>query len=234
MVETGLRDGTAQPAERAILVGVILPNAPPTYEEPLDELALLAATAGAEVVGRLLQRRRKPDGSTFVGRGKAAEIAQLAAQTDADVIITQAALSPAQIRNLEKITQVRVVDHTELILDIFALHARTHQARLQVELAQTQYLMPRLRRMWTHLSREGGTGQSGGIGTRGPGEKQIELDRRILRDRVVDLRRELRTIGSRAHVTLGARLRSRASRKPRPSTSSKKMRRLDVTSCRIS
>ena len=198
MVETGLRDGTARRGERAILVGVILPDTPHTYEQPLDELARLTDTAGAEVVGRVMQRRRKPAGSTFVGRGKAIEIKELADRIGADVIITQADLSPAQLRNLEQITNVRVVDRTELILDIFALHARSHQAKLQVELAQMQYLMPRLRRMWTHLSREGGTGQSGGIGTRGPGEKQIEIDRRILRRKVVELRSELQGIAARA------------------------------------
>ncbi|MHC4959642.1 MAG: GTPase HflX, partial [Planctomycetota bacterium] len=114
-------------------------------------------------------------------------------------------LSPAQLRNLEKLVELRVVDRTELILDIFAMHARTHQAKLQVELAQMQYLMPRLRRMWTHLSREGGTGQSGGIGTRGPGEKQIEIDRRILRKKVRDLRRALDGIAARRERTAATR-----------------------------
>ena len=174
-----------------MLVGVLFPEAPSLYEHPLDELGRLASTAGATVVGRVVQRRRRPDASTFVGRGKAEEIAAKAKETGADVVITDVDLSPAQVRNLEKILGVRVVDRTEIILDIFALHARTHQAKMQVELAQAQYLLPRLRRMWTHLSREVGAGAAVGIGTRGPGEKQIELDRRLLRNRITELRREL-------------------------------------------
>ena len=174
-----------------MLVGVLFPEDPSLYEHPLDELGRLASTAGATVVGRVVQRRRRPDASTFVGRGKAEEIAAKAKETGADVVITDVDLSPAQVRNLEKILGVRVVDRTEIILDIFALHARTHQAKMQVELAQAQYLLPRLRRMWTHLSREVGAGAAVGIGTRGPGEKQIELDRRLLRNRITELRREL-------------------------------------------
>jgi GTP-binding protein HflX len=177
-------------------VGVLFPTDPATQEHPLDELDRLADTAGCEVVGRVVQRRRRPDASTFVGQGKAHEIAGVAGGDDAEVVIFNVDLSPAQIRNLEKVLAVRVVDRTELILDIFALHARTHQARLQVELAQSQYLLPRLRRMWTHLSREGGTGQSGGVGTRGPGEKQIEIDRRLLRRKIGELKRELTQIGA--------------------------------------
>ena len=207
MVETGTRDGTAKQAERAILVGVIGPDDPETYEDPLEELARLTETAGAAVVGRMMQRRRRPHASTYLGKGKVLEIAETARVEDADLVITDVDLSPAQLRNLERILERRVVDRTELILDIFALHARTHQAKLQVELAQIQYLMPRLRRMWTHLSREGGTGQSGGIGTRGPGEKQIEIDRRILRKRITDLRRELAAIAERRQRLAASRER---------------------------
>ena len=192
-----MRDRSAKRAERAFLTGVLLPGRPVIYEAPLGELARLAETAGAAVVGQALQRRQRPDASTFLGRGKALEIAEAARSVQADVIITEMDLSPAQVRNLEKLLGMRVVDRTELILDIFAMHARTHQARLQVELAQMQYLMPRLRRMWTHLSREVGSGQSIGIGTRGPGEKQIEIDRRILRRKVTELRRELEEIAAR-------------------------------------
>ena len=197
MVETGLRPGGSEQAERAVLVGVRFPEDPPSHDSPLEELSLLADTAGVDTVDRILQNRRRPNASTFVGRGKAEEIAASAREHGADVVITEVDLSPAQIRNLEKIIGVRVVDRTELILDIFALHARTHQAKLQVELAQAQYLLPRLRRMWTHLSREGGTGQAGGIGTRGPGEKQIEIDRRLLRRRITELKEELGQIAAR-------------------------------------
>jgi GTP-binding protein HflX len=190
-----------------VLVGVLLDSEPrpARYEDPLEELGRLADTAGAEVVGRVVQRRRRADSSTFLGRGKAIEIAELARTEEVDVVILASDLSPAQVRNLEKILQRRVVDRTELILDIFALHARTHQAKLQVEMAQMQYLLPRLRRMWTHLSREGGTGQSSGIGTRGPGEKQIEIDRRILRRKIQELRRELARIAARRHRLAQAR-----------------------------
>jgi GTP-binding protein HflX len=207
VVETGTRNGTAKPAERAFLVGVVAPDDPETYEEPLGELGRLTETAGAAVVGKSIQRRRRPDASTYIGKGKVNEIAEEARVADADLVITDVDLSPAQIRNLERALDRRVVDRTELILDIFAMHARTHQAKLQVELAQMQYLMPRLRRMWTHLSREGGTGQSGGIGTRGPGEKQIEIDRRILRKRITDLRRELALIAARRQRLAASRER---------------------------
>ena len=197
MVETGLRTGGPRGGERALLVGVLFPTDPAMHEHPLAELSQLAETAGCTVCSRLVQRRRRPDASTFLGKGKAAEIAAGVRELGAEVVIFNDDLSPAQIRNLEKILGIRVVDRTELILDIFALHARTHSARLQVELAQAQYLLPRLRRMWTHLSREGGTGQSGGVGTRGPGEKQIEIDRRILRRRIRDLKAELARIRAR-------------------------------------
>ncbi|MGH7161932.1 MAG: GTPase HflX, partial [Planctomycetota bacterium] len=205
MVETGMRGGGRRQGERAILVGVEWAADPPVREEPLAELSRLVETAGAAAVGRVLQKRRRPDASTFLGRGKAAEIAALAAERDAELVVFDDDLSPAQIRNLEKILGRRVVDRTELILDIFALHARSHQSKLQVELAQIQYLMPRLRRMWTHLSREGSAGQGMGIGTRGPGEKQIEIDRRILRRKITELRRVLDGIAARRHRMAEAR-----------------------------
>ncbi|MHC4818053.1 MAG: GTPase HflX [Planctomycetota bacterium] len=197
MVETGRRTGRPKEDERALLVGVLFPSDPEMHEHPLDELGRLADTAGCTSVGRVVQKRRRPSASTFVGQGKAEEIAAACREHDAEVVIFNVDLSPAQIRNLEKVLSTRVVDRTELILDIFALHARSHQARLQVEMAQAQYLLPRLRRMWTHLSREGGTGQAGGIGTRGPGEKQIEIDRRLLRRRMGELKGELARIGAR-------------------------------------
>ena len=205
MVETGFREETARAAERAVLIGIILKGQAPTSEEPLGELELLAKTAGAETCGRLLQKRTRPNASTFYGKGKAQELAALVTETGADLVISDADLSPAQLRNLEKIVGLRVVDRTELILDIFAMHARTYQSKLQVGLAQMQYLMPRLKRMWTHLSREGGTGQSSGIGTRGPGEKQIEIDRRILRRKIVELKEELRLIEGRRRRMAEAR-----------------------------
>lgn len=197
MVETGRRTDRPKGDERALLVGVLFPGDPEMHEHPLDELGRLADTAGCAVAGQVVQRRRRPDASTFVGQGKAEEIAARCREHDAEVVIFNVDLSPAQIRNLEKVLGTRVVDRTELILDIFALHARSHQARLQVEMAQAQYLLPRLRRMWTHLSREGGTGQAGGVGTRGPGEKQIEIDRRLLRRRMGELKGELSRIGAR-------------------------------------
>ena len=197
MVETGKREKEREGGEIAILVGVTFPGDPMSHEHPLDELARLVDTAGATVAGRLVQRRAKPDASTFLGKGKAEEAAELAREVGADLVVTDADLSPAQLRNLERILDVRVVDRTELILDIFALHARSHQAKLQVELAQAQYVLPRLRRMWTHLSREGGGGQSAAIGSRGPGEKQIEIDRRLLRKRISDLKQELSDIAER-------------------------------------
>ncbi len=183
--------------ERAVLVGVLLPGEPLAHGDPLDELGLLAKTAGVKEAARLVQRRRRPDASTFLGSGKAKEIAALAQEKQAEVVIFDVDLAPGQIRNLEKILGVRVVDRTELILDIFALHARTHQAKLQVELAQAQYLLPRLRRMWTHLSREVGLGAQAGVGMRGPGEKQIEIDRRILNRKIDELRHELKAIADR-------------------------------------
>jgi GTP-binding protein HflX len=179
--------------EQAILVGVLLPDDDRSdYEDPLEELARLSRTAGATVVGAVTQKRQKPDATYFLGKGKAEEAGELASANDANVIVADNNLSPAQIRNLEKMTDTKVVDRTELILDIFATRAQTSQARMQVELAQMQYLLPRLRRMWTHLDT-----YEGGIGTRGPGEKQLEMDRRLIRKRITDLRKELKEIEAR-------------------------------------
>ena len=175
--------------EQAILVGVLLPDDDRSdYEDPLEELARLSRTAGATVVGAVTQKRQKPDATYFLGKGKAEEAGELASANDANVIVADNNLSPAQIRNLEKMTDTKVVDRTELILDIFATRAQTSQARMQVELAQMQYLLPRLRRMWTHLDT-----YEGGIGTRGPGEKQLEMDRRLIRKRITDLRKDRST-----------------------------------------
>ncbi|MGQ0613836.1 MAG: GTPase HflX [Planctomycetaceae bacterium] len=196
MVERGLREAGRRRGEKAILVGVQGTGTGEAGQDSLEELGRLADTAGAVVLDRVVQRREAPDASTYIGRGKAEEIAALAKERGAEVVLFDVSLAPAQIRNLEKILGVRVVDRSELILDIFALHARSHQSQLQVELAQMEYLMPRLRRMWTHLSREGGLGAVG-IGARGPGEKQIEIDRRILRRKTLELKRELKEIAAR-------------------------------------
>jgi len=176
--------------ERAILVGLQLPGVPTSYREPLEELAQLADTAGADVLERLLQRREKPDPRTFVGKGKAHGIAERVKTLEADLVIVDHDLSPSQARNLEKIVGARVIDRTELILDIFVRRASSAMARAQVELAQMEYALPRLKRLWTHLNREVGVAKAG-IGVRGPGEKQIETDRRLVRRRIRDLRRSL-------------------------------------------
>ena len=174
--------------ERAILVGVAL-NSRGELEDELEELSALADTAGAEVVGVLTQSRKEIDPAYFIGQGKAEELARMCAELGADLVIFNHDLTPAQARNLEKLLNIRVVDRTELILDIFAKRARTKQAMLQVELAQLQYQLPRLRRMWQHLSRLGG-----GIGTRGPGETQLEVDQRRAKKRIADLQRQLQEI----------------------------------------
>lgn len=186
-------------SEAAVLVGVNVDGRPPS-EEPLEELAGLAETAGAHVVGRIRQRREAPDIATYLGKGKVDELRVLAESTDADVIIFDNDLSPAQTRNLEKATNRKVLDRTELILDIFASRAQTHQARLAVELAQLQYSLPRLKRMWTHLSRI-----KAGIGMRGPGEKQLEVDRRLVEKRIHDLQQELKIIERRKQREVAAR-----------------------------
>ncbi len=186
-------------SESAILVGVILPEHAP-LDDPLEELQGLAETAGAEVVGRMLQRRDKPSGAAYLGSGKVDELAQLVETLDADVILFDNELTPAQTRNIEKSTGVKVLDRTELILDIFASRAQTYESRLAVELAQLEYSLPRLKRMWTHLSR-----LKMGIGMRGPGEKQLEVDRRLVEKRIADLRSELRGIEQRKERQVAAR-----------------------------
>ncbi len=188
-------------ARRAILVGVALDGAAvSTVEESLDELALLAETAGAETVGRVVQRRARPDAALYVGRGKAEAVTEVADAEDAGLVIFDDDLSASQVKNLEKATGRRVIDRSELILDIFALRARTRQARVQVELAQLEYLRPRLRRMWTHLER-----YEGGIGMRGPGETQLEIDRRLIDRRIRDLKRDLQRIEKQKRVERHAR-----------------------------
>lgn len=178
-------------SEHGVLARLILPG-DFTTEDPFDELRGLAQTAGIEVVGTVYQKREHPDQSTYLGKGKVEELARLLSATDAEVVIFDNDLTPAQTRNLEKALEVKVIDRSELILDIFATSARTHEARLAVELAQLEYSLPRLKRMWTHLSR-----QTMGVGMRGPGEKQLEVDRRLAEKRIHDLRADLNKVEQR-------------------------------------
>jgi GTPase len=201
--------------ERAIAVGVVLPESSADPRDPLGELESLMKTAGGRVVARVLQNRRKPDPGTYCGSGKAIEIAHLAKQHQADVIVFDNNLSPGQIGALEKLVNtelqspankgVKVLDRSELILDIFATRAKTYEAKLQVELAQMQYTYPRLARMWGHLERLAGGGGSLGIGTRGPGETQLEIDRRLVRKRISDLTDEIARIQQRKSRQVASR-----------------------------
>jgi GTP-binding protein HflX len=197
VIETDRLDGVA--SEAAILVGVLLPDRHSEIK-PLEELDGLAQTAGVRVVGQLVQRREAPDAATYLGKGKVDELKAYTEAKDADVVIFDNDLSPGQTRNLEKALNLKVIDRTELILDIFASRAQTHQARLAVELAQLEYSMPRLKRMWTHLSR-----QKKGVGLRGPGETQLEEDRRLVEHRIKDLRRQLHLIEQRKKREVAAR-----------------------------
>lgn len=191
MHDVGLR-----PRERAIIVAVTKKGVDPEIvREHLDELALLLDTAGADVAGKLTQERERPDLSTALGKGKVQELKERVLETRADFAVFDDELSPAQVRNLEEELGVKVLDRSGVILDIFAAHAKSVEARTQVELAQLQYLLPRLTRMWTHLSK-----QFGGIGTKGPGETQIETDRRMYRTRMQRLQEKLREIDAQRVV----------------------------------
>ena len=174
--------------ERAVLVGHAGRDRG-AVARSLDELGLLADTAGAIVTGTLVQRRGDIHPATFVGKGKLEELRLLVEQSDAELVIFDDDLSPAQVRNLEKATQRKVIDRSELILDIFARRARTRESRLQVELAQLEYTLPRLTGMWKHLER-----QAGGIGSRGPGETQLETDKRLVRERIARLKAALESV----------------------------------------
>lgn len=185
--------------ERSILARLILPDTE-VGDDPLEELHGLATTAGTVVMEELTQRRSTPDHSTYLGKGKVEELRQMVERFDADVVIFDNDLTPAQIRNLEKQTKAKVLDRTELILDIFAAGARTHESRLAIELAQLEYSLPRLKRMWTHLSR-----QSMGVGMRGPGEKQLEVDRRLAQKRIHDLKSELEKVELRRERQVASR-----------------------------
>jgi GTP-binding protein HflX len=181
---------TRKPIEKALLVGVDLGHELFEVNDSLDELEQLAATAGVETVGRTYQKLPEANPATLVGRGKVQEIRELAHTLQADLVLFDEELTPTQLRNLEEELDTRILDRTGLILDIFARHARTREGRLQVELAQLEYRLPRLTRMWTHLSRQG----VGGVGLRGPGETQLEVDRRQSKERIAKLREELREV----------------------------------------
>lgn len=184
------------PKERAILIALAAGDiTKEQVEEHLDELELLTDTAGAITVFKVMQDRLRPDPAFYIGKGKAEEIAQLVELNDIQLIIFDDDLNPTQVRNLEKLFERKVLDRSGLILDIFASHAKTRESKTQIELAQLQYMLPRLTRAWTHLSK-----QFGGIGTKGPGETQIETDRRIIRTRISKLKENLKKIESQ-HAT---------------------------------
>ncbi|GAS91103.1 GTPase HflX [Mycolicibacterium brisbanense] len=181
--------------ERVVLVGVWTDGSSADADASLAELAALAETAGSEVLEGLIQRRDKPDPSTYIGSGKAAELREVVVATGADTVICDGELSPAQLNSLEKVVKVKVIDRTALILDIFAQHATSREGKAQVSLAQMEYMLPRLRGWGESMSRQAGGragGAGGGVGTRGPGETKIETDRRRIRERMSKLRREIR------------------------------------------
>jgi GTPase len=195
--------------ERVVLMGVWTEGTLTEAEHSLRELSQLAETAGSEVLDGLIQRRGRPDSATYVGAGKAAQLAQIVAARGADTVICDGELTPGQLRRLEGIVRVKVVDRTALILDIFAQHARSKEGKAQVELAQLEYLVPRLRGWGESLSRQAGgrAGGNGGIGTRGPGETKIETDRRRIRSRMAKLRREIAEMTVGRQVQRGQRRR---------------------------
>lgn len=181
--------------ERVVLVGVWTEGSAADAEASLAELAALAETAGSEVLEGVIQRRDKPDASTYIGSGKAAELREIVLATGADTVICDGELSPAQLTALEKAVKVKVIDRTALILDIFAQHATSREGKAQVTLAQMEYMLPRLRGWGESMSRQAGGragGAGGGVGTRGPGETKIETDRRRIRERMSKLRREIK------------------------------------------
>ena len=190
------------PVDRAVLVGAPRRGTADALhaEEHLDELARLTDTAGAKVVGRMIQQVRAPDPQSYIGKGKLEELAQLVLQSDASLVIFDDELSPAQGKNLEGKLEVRIMDRAEVILDIFASRARSREAKLEVELAQLEYMLPRLARMWVHLSRI-----RGGIGLRGPGETQLETDRRMIRSKISQIKKRLQKVAKHREVVRGGR-----------------------------
>ena len=197
--------------ERVVLAGVWTSGSAEQADRSLRELALLAETAGSVVLEGVIQRRNAPDPATYLGSGKAAELRQIVVSTGADTVICDGELTPGQLRQLEEVLKVKVVDRTWLILDIFAQHARSREGKAQVSLAQMQYLLPRLRGWGESLSRQAGGragGATGGVGTRGPGETKIETDRRRIRDQMVRLRRELKAMERTRTTQRAARQRA--------------------------
>ena len=181
---------SSRPVEKALLVGVEIGRQEWSIQDSLDELEQLAATAGVDVVGRITQKVSDPNPATLVGKGKLEEIRRLKEETGADLLLFDEELTPTQQRNLEESLGGKIIDRTGVILDIFARHAQTKEGRLQVELAQLEYRLPRLTRMWTHLSRQG----VGGVGLRGPGETQLEVDRRRSKERITKLKNDLQEV----------------------------------------
>jgi GTP-binding protein HflX len=209
---------TQLPRERAFLVGVQIRGQDDllTLDDSLTELTLLADTAGLDVVGQVTQRMESPNPQTFIGAGKVEEVRALVEELQAEVVLFDEELSPRHLRELEKSfsEQVRILDRTALILDIFAQHAATREGALQVELAQYEYRLPRLTRAWTHLARQAGggggrTGSAGGVGLRGPGETQLEVDRRDIRRRISHLKEELEKVRTHRQQYRARRKRSR-------------------------
>lgn len=191
------RSGIKVQSERAILAAVRLPDSIFDHRDPFGELRALAEQAGAVVVGELTQNLDRPVAGTYMGSGKVEELKRLCEALEAQTVIFDHELSPKQIAGIEKVTERKVLDRSELILDIFASRATTHEAKLQVELAQLEYTYPRLRAMWSHLERIVGAGGIAGVGTRGPGEQQLEIDRRLAQNRKDDLKRRLADIQAR-------------------------------------
>ena len=197
--------------ERVVLVGVWTEGTAADVDASMAELAALAETAGSEVLEGLVQRRDKPDASTYIGSGKAIELRDIVTATGADTVICDGELSPAQLNSLEKVVKVKVIDRTALILDIFAQHATSAEGKAQVAYAQMEYMLPRLRGWGESMSRQGGGaggGAGGGVGTRGPGETKIETDRRRIRERMAKLRREIKEMKKIRDTQRGSRRRS--------------------------
>jgi GTPase len=196
--------------ERVVLVGVWTEGTVADAENSLSELAALADTAGAAVLDGLVQRRQRPDPSTYIGRGKVTDLRTVVVDTGADTVICDGELSPSQLRNLEEQVKVKVIDRTALILDIFAQHAKSKEGKAQVELAQLQYLLPRLRGWGQSMSRQAGgsAGGNGGVGLRGPGETKLETDRRRINTRIARLRRQIAGMASMRDTKRGNRRRN--------------------------
>lgn len=185
-----IKNNVIDKTEKVIIAGLLTSDInPELFEEDMQEMQLLCNTAGAEVVSMVNQKRERPVASTYLGTGKLEEISRTMKTASANTLVIDAQLSPGQIRNIEKLVQGKVIDRGQLILDIFAKHARTNEARLQVELAQMRLLYPRLTHAWTHFSQ-----QVGGIGTKGPGEKQLEVDRRLVKKKISELTEKLKKI----------------------------------------